>query len=153
MRSLVSDSLDSCDVAIVIATPDGDAPNGKGKQPSPSVLVEIGNLQKMEQFKGKYIIIKEDSVVFSSMIPEVHYRFKMSDLSPIAVAILIELGSMGMYRNYYELPGSDLEIHELFGALSNLKDMKSKGLLNPDQFKTTVEDIIRKVIDKLMGVS
>jgi hypothetical protein len=148
---LVSDSMDSCDAVVVIATPDRDGKSGK--EPSQSVLVEIGQLQKIPKFKGKYIIIKEETVVLSSMIPEVRYKFDTSDLSSIAEAILIELGSMGLFSNYYALPGSELKIHELMETLSQLRDLGAKGALKPDIFKDSIEDLIRKTVENLtMGV-
>ena len=108
VQSLVSDTMDSCDAVVVIATPDRDSTNGK--EPSQGVLVEIGQLQQNEKFKGKYFIIKEESVVLGAMIPEARYKFSMSDHAPIAEALLLELGSMGLFRNYFEIPGSDYKI-------------------------------------------
>jgi hypothetical protein len=148
VRSLVSDSLESCDAAIVIATPDRDTSNGKGKEPSQGVLVEIGQLQKMKKFEGKYAIIKEESVVLGPMIPEARYKFSMSDYAHIAEALLIELGSMGLFRNYYELPGSELKIHELMETLSSLRDLGCKGALKPEIFKTAIEDLIRNTVEE-----
>lgn len=154
VRSLVDGTMESCDAAIVIATPDGDTKDGKGKQPSASVLVEIGNLQKDPKFKGKYVIIKEENVVLPNpMISEYHYKFNMSDFSRIAIAILVELGSMSMFRNYYQFSWSDLQLHDLLDALSSLKDMRDKGFLTPDQFKTNAKDMIEKVSNKILGVS
>ncbi len=102
--SLVSDTMDSCDAVVVIATPDRDGTNGK--EPSQGVLVEIGQLQQNGKFEGKYFILKEESVVLGPMIPEARYKFNMSDHAPIAEALLLELGSMGLFRNYFEIPGS-----------------------------------------------
>lgn len=124
VSSLVNDTLESCDAAIVIATPDLDG--SSGKVPSQGVLVEIGILQSLPQFKNKYVIIKENSVVLSPMISEAHYKFEMGNYGPIAEAILLELGSMSLFRNYYELPGSDLQIHELMDTLPQLRDLKKQ---------------------------
>ena len=144
VANLVSDSMDSCDAVVVIATSDRDGTNGK--EPSQGVLVEIGQLQTNEKFKtGKYIIIKEESVVMGPMIPEARYKFSMSDYAPLAEAILIELGSMDLFRNYYELPGSDLKLHELMETLSQLKDLGKKGVLKQEIFK---ENVIRETVNE-----
>ena len=148
VASLVFDSRDSCDAVVVIATSDRDGTNGK--EPSPGVLVEIGQLQENEKFTGKYFIIKEESVVLGPMIPEARYKFSMSNYAPLAEAILIELGSMDLFRNYYELPGSDLKIHELMETLSQLKDLGKKGVLKREIFKEAVEDSIRNTVNELL---
>lgn len=147
VASLVSDSMDSCDAVVVIATPDRDGTNGK--EPSQGVLVEIGQLQTNEKFKtGKYFIIIEESVVLGPMIPEARYKFSMSDYAPLAEAILIELGSMDLFRNYYDLPGSDLKLHELMETLSQLKDLGKKGVLKQEIFKEHVENVIRETVNE-----
>ncbi len=146
VSNLVSASMDSCDAVVVIATPDGDGTNGKG--PSQGVLVEIGQLQKIGKFNGKYFIIKEESVSLSPMIPEARYKFSRSDYAPIAEAILIELGSMDIFRNYFELPGSDYMIHELMGTLSQLKDLRKKGALTKEQFIESKENLIRTAVEE-----
>ena len=146
VASLVSDSMDSCDAVVVIATSDRDGTNGK--EPSQSVLVEIGQLQENEKFTGKYFIIKEESVVLGPMIPEARYKFSMSNYAPLAEAILIELGSMDLFRNYYELPGSDLKLHELMETLSQLKDLGKKGVLKQEIFKEHVENVIRETVNE-----
>ena len=144
--SLVSDTMDSCDAVVVIATPDRDSTNGK--EPSQGVLVEIGQLQQNDKFKGKYFIIKEESVVLGPMIPEARYKFSMSDYAPIAEALLLELGSMGLFRNYFEIPGSDNKIHELIETLSQLKELCKKGVLKQEQFNEVIEELIRKTIEE-----
>ena len=144
--SLVSDTMDSCDAVVVIATPDRD--NANGKEPSQGVLVEIGQLQQNDKFKGKYFIIKEESVVLGPMIPEARYKFSMSDYAPIAEALLLELGSMGLFRNYFEIPGSDNKIHELIETLSQLKELCKKGVLKQEQFNEVIEELIRKTIEE-----
>lgn len=147
VASLVSDSMDSCDAVVVIATSDRDGTNGK--EPSQGVLVEIGQLQTNEKFKtGKYFIIIEESVVLGPMIPEARYKFSMSDYAPLAEAILIELGSMDLFRNYYELLGSDLKLHELMETLSQLKDLGKKGVLKQEIFKEHVENVIRETVNE-----
>ena len=152
VSSLVFDTIDSCDAALVIATPDTNG--SSGKSPSQSVTVEIGNLQIMERLKGKYFIVKEESVNLGAMIPETHYKFSGSDYAPIAEAILIELGSMGLFRNYYELPGSDLKLHELMETLSQLRNMSSSGVVKKEIIQTAVEDIIKNTVENIMqGVS
>ena len=146
VASLVFDSMDSCDAVVVIATSGRDGTNGK--EPSPGVLVEIGQLQKNEKFTEKYFIIKEESVDLGPMIPEARYKFSMPNYAPLAEAILIELGSMDLFRNYYELPGSDLKIHELMETLSQLKDLGKKGVLKQEIFKEHVENVIRKTVNE-----
>lgn len=146
VRNLVSDSLDSCDAVIIIATPDTDGTNGKG--PSQGVLVEIGQVQTIDKLKDKYTIIKEESVVLGPMIPESRYKFTMQNYAPIAEAILIELGSMGLFKNYYELPGSDLKIHELMEVLSQLRELASKKVFKPEIFENILEDLIRKTVEE-----
>lgn len=144
--SLVSDTMDSCDAVVVIATPDRDGTNGK--EPSQGVLVEIGQLQQNGKFKGKYFIIKEESVALGPMIPEARYKFSMSDYGPIAEALLIELGSMGLFRNYFEIPGSDNKIHELMETLSQFKELGKKGALKKEQFNEIIEQLIRKTVEE-----
>lgn len=146
VRSLVTDSMDSCDATIVIATPDRDGPNGK--EPSQSVLVEIGRLQESKKFKERYIIIKEESVMLGPMIPETYYKFNNTNYSGIAEAILIELSSMGLFKNYYELPGSEINIHDLLQNLYQLKNLRK--FIEPEPFNKTIEDLIRKTVDMVL---
>lgn len=148
--SLVHDSMDSCDAVIVIATPDRDSPSGK--ECSQGVLVEIGQLQKSEKFKGRFVIIKEQSVVFGPMIPEARYKFNGSDLSPIAEAVLIELGSMSLFKNYYEMPGSDMEMHKLIEVINQLKDLANKGVLPIEKIGGIIEEQIRKKVSEITKV-
>ncbi len=119
----VFETMDSCDAVILIATPDEDSPHGKTC--SQSVFTELVSLQKSEKFKGRYVVIKEESVAFPKtpmiQIPA-YYEFKEPDLSPIAEAILVELGGMKLFRNAYEFYSNDMIIHELTGMLSQLKD-------------------------------
>ena len=148
VQTLVFDSMDTCDAVVVIATPDRDGPNGK--EPSQGVLVEIGQLQISDKFRGKYFIIKEKSVVLGPMIPEARYQFENGNYSPIAEAILIELNSMGLFSNYYALPGSDMELHTLMETLSQLRDLIKKGLINKDQTKEIAEKMVRDdIIERL----
>lgn len=147
VRSLVTGTIDLCDATIIIATPDRDGPNGK--EPSQSVLVEIGRLQENEKFKGKYVIIKEESVILGPMIPETHYKFSMTNYAPIAEAILIELKSMGLFRNYYELPGSDLDLHILMENIHSLKELRKRDIFTQKDFEKHIESAIKSVITKL----
>ncbi len=146
--SLVNDSMYSCDAAVVIATPDVNG--ARKKEPSQGVLVEIGKLQEHSKLKGKYVIIKEENVTLGPMIPEARYKFSLKDYSPIAEAILIELGAMGFFKNYYELPGSELQMHELMSVLTNLKELNKKGVMNTKQVKETTEKQIRLLVTKFM---
>jgi hypothetical protein len=143
--SLVKSSLDSCDAVIVIATPDNDSP--KGKTPSQAVSVEIGRIQEIKKFENRYVIIKEETVKFGPMIPEVYYKFSMNNFGPIAEAILIELGSMGLFKNHYELRGSELQIQELMETLAKLRDLFQSNLLKDESLKEIVEKLAQQMID------
>jgi hypothetical protein len=145
--SLVSGTLDSCDGAVVIATPDVKGESGWG--PSQGVVLEIRDLQKTDKFEGKYFIIKEESVSFSPMIPEARYKFPMNDYAPLSEAILLETGGMGFFRNYYELPGSDLNLHELMETLDSIKGLLKKGLLKDEQINHMVKKLTKDLIEKL----
>jgi hypothetical protein len=126
-----------------------DGPSGKS--PSQGVLIELGQLQKSEKFKGRYFIVKEETVNFGPMIPEARYSFSMLNFSQIAEAILIELGSMGLFRNYYEIKGSELRIHELIETLAQLKELADKNIFNKEQFKEHVEKVIQEIVDRVIG--
>lgn len=146
--SLVNDTIESCDAAIFIVTTEDDG--SSGKMPSQGVLVEIGKIRDLDKFKGRYFLIKEESVNLGPMIPEARYKFNGTNYAPIAEAILLELSSMGLFRNYYELPGSDLELHKLMEVLDHLRDIRKKGYLKGDIFKTALEDIVRKTVEDLL---
>ena len=143
--SLVKSSMDSCDAVIVIATPDDDSP--KGKTPSQAVSVEIGRIQEIKKFENRYVIIKEETVKFGSMIPEVYYKFTMNDYGPIAEAILIELGSMGLFKNHYELRGSELQIQELMETLVKLRDLFQSKLLKEEGLKEVIDELSKRMIE------
>lgn len=147
--TLVKDSIDSCDAVIIIATP--DIGENEGKNPSQGVLVEIGQLQKSVKFQGKYFIIKEESVVFGPMIPEARYKFSENNYGPIAEAIIIELTSMGLLKNYYELKGSDLKIHELMETLDQLRELANKEVFDKNRFREYVEKVVRDTVEKIIG--
>lgn len=146
VANFIQDTMDACDAVLVIATPDrkGD----ERMEPSQGVVTEIGMLKKNDKFKGKYIIIKEESTYLGPMIPEAHYTFKMTDFGGIAIAILIELSSMGFFQNYYGLPGSELKIHELMEIIYQLKEMGKKGYLDNDIFKREANNIFNKFFEK-----
>jgi nucleoside 2-deoxyribosyltransferase len=141
--------MDSCDAVIIIATPDDDSPSGK--TPSQAVSVEIGRIQAMEKFQNRYVIIKEKTVKLGSMIPEVYYKFSMDDNSQIAEAILIELGSMGLFKNHYELRGSELHIQELMETLAKLRDLFQSHLLKEEGLKEIIEELANQMIDIVKG--
>ncbi|MEN6609353.1 MAG: TIR domain-containing protein [Methanoregulaceae archaeon] len=143
--SLVKHSMDSSDAVIVIATPDDDSPTGK--TPSQAVSVEIGRVQEIKKFENRYVIIKEETVKLGSMIPEVYYRFTMENYAPIAEAILIELGSMGLFKNHYELRGSELQIQELMETLAKLRDLFQSRLLKDESLKEISEELTRQLIE------
>jgi hypothetical protein len=137
--------MDSCDAVIVIATPDDDSP--MGKTPSQAVSVEIGRIQEIKKFENRYVIIKEETVKFGSMIPEVYYKFTMNDYGPIAEAILIELGSMGLFKNHYELRGSELQIQELMETLVKLRDLFQSKLLKEEGLKEVIDELSIRMIE------
>jgi hypothetical protein len=144
---LVNDSMESCDAVIVIVTAEI---NDSNNSPSQGVLIELGLLKKSEKFKGRYFIIKEESVTLSPMIPDSRYKFSKSNFGPIAEAIIIELTSMGLLRNYYEIKGSDLKIHELMEYLDQLRNLANQKILNPDSFKECVENLVRNTVDRIV---
>lgn len=146
---LVSGTLDSCDVVIVIATPDSDSE--QGKKSSEGVLVEIGMLLQSDKFKNKFAIIKEQSVNFGPMIPQARYKFQMGNYAPIAEAILVELSSMGFFKNYFELNGSEWKFHEFMDSIYSLKELNEKGHLNTEYFENAVKDLMTKVVNKIIG--
>jgi len=139
--------MESCDAVIVIVTAEI---NDSNNSPSQGVLIELGLLKKSEKFKGRYFIIKEESVTLSPMIPDSRYKFSKSNFGPIAEAIIIELTSMGLLRNYYEIKGSDLKIHELMEYLDQLRNLANQKILNPDSFKECVENLVRNTVDRIV---
>jgi hypothetical protein len=149
VSNLVDNSMEACDAVIVIATPDMDGT--LGKSPSQGVLVEIGKIQNNEKFKGKYFIIKEETVILGPMIPEARYKFSLSNFGPIAEAVLIELGSMGFFKNYYEMKGSELKIHELIETLAQLKELFDKNVFDKQEFKQHSERVIQEMIGRVLG--
>jgi Predicted nucleotide-binding protein containing TIR-like domain len=149
IRSLVKSSMDSCDAVIVIATPDSDSPTGK--TPSQSVSQEIGWIQENKKFKNRYVILKEKSVKLGPMIQEGYYPFIMSDYGPIAEAILIELGSMGLFKNYYELKGSEFQILELLETLVKLRDLVQSNVLKDEGLKEIIDELSTQMIDIVKG--
>lgn len=152
VQHMVTDSMNSCDAVLVVATPDNNG--GSANVPSPGVLVEIGKMQEIDRFKGRCIVVKEESVSLTPMVNVTYYKFSLSDYSNIARALLIELGSMGLFCNYYGLPGSELALHELIEILSQLRDLRQRGALDHESFIKSVEDNIRKIVEKItQGVS
>ena len=146
VHDVVSDAMNSCDAVIVIAT--ADLQNGEKSSPSSGISEELGILKAPEKLKGKYFVILEQGVVLSAMNSIARYSFTKEDLSQIAIAILIELGSMGLFRNYYEMPGSELQIHKLMETLASLKDHVEKGHIQKDVYNEVVEKGIRELLIK-----
>lgn len=142
--NFVIGSMNSCDAVVVLATCDNNT------SPSQGVLLEIGKLQKTRKFKGKYIIIKEDKAVLSPMIEEARYNFSIRNFGPIAEAILLELGSMGLFRNYYEMPGSEMQVHELIGTLSSLKSLSKKNGINRKLFSASAKNLVQGFVNKII---
>lgn len=146
VQNLVCDTMDSCDAAIVIATPDRDGPYGK--EPSQGVLWEMGRLKDHPKLKNRYIIIKEKSVSLGPMIPAATYEFEDGNYSPIAEAILIELNSMGLFSNYYSLPGSDIkELQTLMEIFSKLRDLIKKRIITKDMVEKIAQNMTKNIIE------
>lgn len=146
--SLIQGTLDSCDAAIIIATP--GAKQGRKNIPSRGVLIEIGMIQKKKKFRNKYAIIKEESVELGPMVSEAYYTFSGNNFGPLAEAILTELYSMGLYKNYCALPGNDHKLHELMEALTDLKKLKKQNIFTAEVFKSHVEKLIRSTVEKII---
>ena len=142
----VKNNLNYCDAVVVIAT--ADQRNGEKFSPSNGVSEELGILKSNEKFKGKFFVIIEDGVVLSAMNDIAWYTFSKNNYALIAEAILIELGSMGLFRNYYEMPGSELEIHRLMETLSSLRDLVEKKQIQKDVYNEAVEQMIRGLLIK-----
>lgn len=149
VTSLVKGSMESCDAIVVIAT--ADLEGESGNSPSQGVTVEIGRLQDNDKFKGKWFIIKEDTVNFGPMIPESRYKFSKTNFGPIAEALIIELVSMGLLKNYYEMKGSELKIHELMEYLDQLRELANKKILDPEHFEVCVKNLIKNTVDRIVG--
>jgi len=147
--TLVSGKMESCDVVLIIATP--DRVHNKEKEPSQSVCLEIGNVQKMERFKEKYFIIKEETTYLGPLIPETHYRFSMNDFSQIAIAILTEMRGMEYFKNYYEMQGSELNLDKLMVICFQLKELQKNGVLTLQEILKKIDEEIRKRIDDITG--
>jgi hypothetical protein len=148
VHEVVTNNMNSCDAVIVIATRDQN--NGENYSPSNGVSEELGILKNSEKFKNKYFVILEKGVVLSAMNSTARYSFTSDNLAPLAEAILIELGSMGIFRNYYEMPGSEMEVHKLMETLAALKMTVNNGHLNKDKFKDAVEEIIQQFVNQLV---
>lgn len=149
VSNLVVSTFDTCDIILVIAT--ADLKDKNGYAPSRGVLQEIGMIKKSRKHKGKYFIVKEQSVNLGAMSNETYYKFTKTNLAPIAEAILIELGSMGAFKNYFELKGSEYKFHEFIDSLHSLKELNGKGHLKSDFFENAVTDLISKAVNKILG--
>ncbi len=148
---VVTQLLDCCDAAIVIAT--ADQKNGDNYSPSNGVSEELGILKNNEKYKNRFFLCLQEGVVLSAMNSIARYSFTADNYSPIAEAILCELGSMNLFKNYYEMPGSDLDIHLLLEALNSLKELGQSGVLNNEMFTSAVSEQINKFILKVVTIS
>lgn len=140
--------IDNCDAAIVIVT--GEYINGDKLSPSSGVSVELGILESIPKFKNKYFVVIQDGVSMSAMNGMAWTSFSLDNLAPIAESILVELGSMKLFRNYYELPGSDMELHTLLDVLHDLRKLGASGVLNNEEFKSAVAQQLNKFIAKFV---
>lgn len=147
--NLVHGAMNSCDAVIVIATP--DSKEGKTWSPSRGVMTEIGQLTKSKKFKGKFTIIKETSVKLGAMIDTVYTTFEKNNYGPIAEGIMVELYSMGFYKNYFELPGNEMKMHEFMEALYELKKVGQRGTINQRHYKDAVKKLIEGTVAKVMN--
>jgi hypothetical protein len=148
---VVTNNMKSCDAVIVLATRDQE---NEGKfSPSNGVSEELGILKNDEKFRNRYFVITEKGVELSAMNNIARYSFSADNFGPIAEAIIVELGSMSLFRNYYEMPGSEIEIHTLMDALAALKKVVGDGHLNKNQFKEAVESIMKQFVDKIVSES
>jgi hypothetical protein len=149
VSNLVIDTFDKCDVILVIAT--ADLKDKNGYAPSRGVLQEMGMIKKSKKHKSKFFIIKEKSVNLGAMSNETYYEFTKNNLAPLAEAILIELGSMGVFKNYYELKGSEYKFHEFIESIHSLKEMNEKGHILSESYERFVTDLITKAVSKIIG--
>lgn len=145
VNDVVRNLLDTCDAAMVIVT--GDQTNGDKRTPSNGVSVELGILETIPKFKSKYFVVIEEGVTMSAMNNMAWTSFTMSNFAPIATAILAELGSMNLFRNYYQMPGSDSNLHQVLETLNALKTVGANGALNNDLFKSSVSTLITEFIN------
>jgi len=150
VANLVIDTLENCDAVLVIATPGLQDKGGKWA-PSRGVLEELGIIKESEKFKNKFFVVKETTVDLGAMSDIAYYKFSDNDFAPIAEAILIELGSMGIFKNYYELRGSELQFHEFIDSLHSLKEMNVKGNIESTLFESAVKDLINQAVNKIIG--
>ena len=151
VNDVVRNILETCDAAIVIATK--DLQNGDTFSPSNGVSVEMGLLETNPKFKSKYFVVIEEGVTLSAMNNMAWTSFKKNDFGPIATAILVELGSMNLYKNYYEMPGSELEMHKLIETLSQLKKMGENGNLDNELFREAAQKLLNKFTSNFFTIS
>lgn len=143
---VVKDSMNTCNAVVVLAT--ADYKNGNKYAPSSGVAGELALLKNSKKFRNKYFVIKEKSVALSAMNDESRYTFTKRNFSEIAFAIVFELGNMDIFKNYYELKGSELKVHKLLDTLHNLKELFSTGVMK----KEHVEEILKEYFNNLLNV-
>lgn len=149
VQLVVIDTMNSCDAVVVIATP--DLPNGNKFSPSSGVSEELGILKNTKKWNNKYFVIKEESVVLSAMSPEARYKFSKENFSEIAFAIIIELGAMKLFKNYYELKGSELKIHELLEIFHHIKELFEKGTMNKKEVEKYVKSCSSQIVNSIIN--
>jgi hypothetical protein len=128
--------MDDCDAAVVLLTADDKV--GERFQPSRSVTVEVGNLQTHPSLKGKYLVIKEESVELGAMQVETYTTFTSGNYGPIATAVISELGAMGLFLNHHSVPGSDFPLLRLAEVAANIRGLARNMTLD----KPTLDSII-----------
>lgn len=148
VNEVVVEHMENCDAVIVIATADVKKDENK-YTPSSGVIMEIGRLSDSDKFKNRYFIVKEDNVVLSAMSAENRYSFTAGNFGPIAHAILLELGAMGLFQNYHEMPGSQMQMHTLMETLDSLKKIKNNGHLPREMAEPVIKQAIQDLLDRI----
>lgn len=146
---VVRDSMNSCEAVVVIATP--DLQNGKKFSPSNGVSGELAILRNGKKWKNRYFVVKEENVVLSAMSDEARYTFIKGNYSEIAFAIITELDAMNLFKNYYELKGSELKIHDLLDTFHHLKELFSKGHMKKNEVAKHVKDCSAQIINSIIS--
>jgi hypothetical protein len=136
VSGVVHGGMDECDAAIVLLTPDDNV--GGHWHPSGSVTVEVGNLQTHPTLKGRFLVLKEESVELPAMQNETYTVFKPGNYGPIATALLSELGALGLFINHHAMAGSDFPLQGLADMASNIRGLARTVALD----KETLDRII-----------
>lgn len=135
--NLISGSTEGCNAVVFILTTD-------------TILVDF--LKEIKQLKEKkYFIIKEDITGLNTLETETDYKYRRTDFGPIARSILIELGSLGYFQNYYEIRGSEMKMHELIATLYDFKELYKEGKLSKENFERFGKDLIEGAVKSIIN--